>query len=53
LTPSDGYGAHALIIGRGKEMKWGGGGGSVCGDVDPTVEVAGGGKVEIARRQGF
>jgi hypothetical protein len=53
LSPSDGYGVHTLVIGHGKEIKYGGGGGSVWGGVDPTVEVAGGGKVEIARRGGF
>jgi hypothetical protein len=53
LTPSDGYGAHALVIGRGKEIMYGGGGGSVWGGVDPTVEAVGGGELEIAWRWGF
>jgi hypothetical protein len=43
----------ALIIGRGKEMKYGGCGGSLWGGADPTVEAAGGGELEIARRRGF
>ena len=29
LTLSDGYGAHTLVIGRGKEMEYGGCGGCV------------------------
>jgi hypothetical protein len=39
LTPNDRYGAYALLIDRGKEMKHGEGAGSVCGSVDVVVEV--------------
>jgi len=53
LTPSDGYGAHTLVIGRGKEMTYGGYEGYVWGDIDPTVEAAGGGELEIVQRWGF
>jgi len=53
LTLSDGYGACALVIGRGNEMKYGGGGGSIWGDVDMTVEAVEGGELEIARRRDF
>ena len=50
---SDGYGACALVIGRGNDTKYVGGGGSTWGDVDMTVEAVGGGELEIARRRGF
>ena len=53
MTLSDGYGAYTLVIGRGKEMKYGGVGGSIWGDVDIAVEAVGGGKHEIVRRRGF
>jgi hypothetical protein len=53
LTLIDGYGAYTLVIGRGKEMKYGGGGESIWGDVDIAVEAVGGGEREIARRRGF
>jgi len=53
LTPSDRYGAYALVIDRGKEMKYGGVGGSVWGGVDLTVEAVEGGELEITQRRGF
>lgn len=53
MTPSDGYGSHALVIGHGKKMKYGGCGGCVWGGVDPTVEVVEDGELEIAQRGCF
>ena len=53
LTPSDGYGTYALVIDHGKEMKYGGVGGSVWDGVDLTVGVVEGGELEIAGRRGF
>lgn len=53
LTLSDRYRPYALVIGRGDKMKYGGGGGSIWGDVDMTVEAVGGGELEITRRRGF
>jgi hypothetical protein len=44
---------HELDITCGKEMKYGGGGGSIWGDVDITVEAVGGGELEIVRRRDF
>jgi predicted lipoprotein with Yx(FWY)xxD motif len=53
LTPNDGYGVYALVIDRDKEMKCGGGVGSVWGGVDSTVEAVGDGELEIAQGRGF
>ena len=53
LTLCDGYGVCTLIVGHGREMKYGGGGGSIWGDVDIAVEVVRCGRHEIAWRQGF
>ena len=52
MTLSDGYGVHALVIDRGKEMKYGGVEGSVWDGVDLTVEVVEGEELEIAWRRG-
>ena len=53
MTPSDRYGAYALVIGHGKEIRCGGGGECVCGGVDLTVEGVGDGDFEIVQMQGF
>ena len=53
MTPSDGYGTYVLVIDHGKEIKYGGVGGSVWDGVDLTVGVVEGGELEIARRWGF
>ena len=42
-----------LVIGHGREMKYGGGGESIWGDVDIAFEVVGHGEHEIARRRHF
>jgi hypothetical protein len=49
LTLSDRYGEFALVIGRGKEMEYGGGGGSIGGDVDMRVEVVGCGELVMIK----
>jgi hypothetical protein len=53
LIPSDGYGAYALVIDRGKEIIYRGGVGSVWGGFDQTVEALEGGELKIAQRRGF
>jgi hypothetical protein len=53
LALSDGYGAYALVVDHGKEIRYGGVRGSVWGGTDLIVEVVEGGELKIAQRQGF